>query len=240
MPKNTYFIKDNIPKIEEVREIKNEIPTYEEFMKDYKVDELVENSYQAEHEAKISHGPQYGPGRSDFSGLCRRIKNDLGDNLICKISCDSDYFYSWKNYAGVIVYAVDGKFNWDVSSGRGCSHRPGHRGKSFSLFIKCTDDLVSHPGSGGFHASIIKDKFGFDLGYNNNVVCCGGFAWVPSRSESLSFNSYALNSMDQVGCSSDGSNELSYYEKRLVRYCFQKYKELGPDSVFEIPSHYLP
>src|ERR1700733_2761742 len=110
MPKNTYFIKDNIPKIEEVREIENQIPTYEEFMKNYKGDELVENSYQTEHEAKISHGPQYGPGRSDFSSLCREIKNDLGGDLTCRISDDSDYFYPSKSYTGVIVYAVDGKF----------------------------------------------------------------------------------------------------------------------------------
>ena len=110
MPKNTYFIKENIPKIEEVREMNTEIHSYEEFLKSYKGDELVENSYQTEHKAKINHGSQYGPGRSDFSGLCRRIKNDIGDNLTCRISDDSDNFYSWKNYAGVIVYAVDGKF----------------------------------------------------------------------------------------------------------------------------------
>jgi len=228
MPKNTYFIKDNVPKIEEVREIENEIPSYEEFMKNYKGDELVENSYQAEHEAKITRGPQYGPGRSDFSGLCRRIKDDLGGDLTCRISDDSDYFYSNRNYAGVIIYAVDGKFRWQFSN--------SHIGRSFSMIIKCADGWGS-PGIGGFHASIIKDKFGIDLSYNNNSVCCGGFVW---RDGTLRFNSYALNSVDQIGGSSDGSSELSYYEKRLVEYCFNEYKAKGPGSVISIPSYYLP
>ena len=116
------------------------------------------------------------------------------------------------------------------------------------MIVKCTDDWGSDRmgiGGGLFHGSIIKDEFGFDLSsdynkYSNNKICCGGFAWMPNRSESLSFNSYVLNSVDQVGCSSDGSGGLSYYEKRLVEYCFEKYKQMGPGCVFEIPSYYLP
>ena len=136
MPKNTYFIKENIPKVEEIREIENQIPTYEDFIKSYKGDELVENSYQAEHEAKISHGPQYGPGKSDFSGLCRRIKDDLDGNLTCRIFDNSDYFYSSKSYTGVIVYAVNGNFRWQVEGGRAC----GRRGRAFQMIVKNTDD----------------------------------------------------------------------------------------------------
>ena len=41
-----------IPKTEMVYELKNEIPSYEEFLKSYKRDELVEKSYQAELEAQ--------------------------------------------------------------------------------------------------------------------------------------------------------------------------------------------
>jgi hypothetical protein len=80
--------------IETVQYVENEIPSYEEFMKNYKSDELIESSYQAEHEAKITNGPQYGPGRSDFGYLCRKIKNDLGSDLTCRISDSSDSFYS--------------------------------------------------------------------------------------------------------------------------------------------------
>ena len=247
MPKNTYFIKENIPKIEEVREINTEIPTYEEFMKGYKGDELAESSYQAEHEAKAVQGPQYGPGRSDFSGLCRRIKNDLGSDLTCRISSNSDYFYPSKSYTGVIVYAVNGNFRWQVEGGRNY----GRNGRAFQMIVKNTDDWQErYPerqgiGGGIFHGYIIKDEFGFDLDnhynkYSNNKICCGGFSWLPSRSESLSFNSYVLNSVDQVGCGSDGSRELSYYEKRLVEHCFNEYKAKGPGSIIDIPSYYLP
>jgi hypothetical protein len=37
-----------IPKTEEIREIKSEIPSYEEFMKTYKSDKTIENSYEVE------------------------------------------------------------------------------------------------------------------------------------------------------------------------------------------------
>jgi len=64
MPKlNPYLIpKENIVKTEEVRYLNNEIPTYEEFLKNYKVDERIKDSYEAEYQDKLLHGPQYGPG----------------------------------------------------------------------------------------------------------------------------------------------------------------------------------
>jgi hypothetical protein len=67
---------------------------------------------------------------------------------------------------------VNGNFRWQFSDSGTC----GHRGRSFSMIIKNTDSLGS-PGIGGFHASIIKDKFGLDLSsdYNRSIVCCGGF-----------------------------------------------------------------
>jgi hypothetical protein len=55
-----------IPKVEEIHEIKNEIPSYEEFTKNYKSDELVSESYQTELEAQIrGYGPmiRYGSER---------------------------------------------------------------------------------------------------------------------------------------------------------------------------------
>jgi hypothetical protein len=67
MPKNIYSIKENVPKIEEVREIKSEIPTYEEFLKDYKQDQAVSDSYENEIESYSSieasegFGPCYYP-----------------------------------------------------------------------------------------------------------------------------------------------------------------------------------
>lgn len=238
MTKNLIIPKENFPKIEEIREINTEIPSYKEFLETYQNDKLLESSYRDEYEAKVAQGSQYGPGKSDFSGLCSRIKNNLGSDLVCKISCNSDPFYSWKDYVGVIAYAVNGRFEWDISDGRGCSHRRGHRGRSFYVIVRNTDNLGSDGiGVGGFFRTIIKDEFGIDLNYNNNVICCGGFGWKDGI---LRFNSYALNSADQIGCNSDGSSELSFYEKRLTEYCFNEYKTKGSGSTIYIPSYYLP
>ena len=62
MPKNI-IPKENIPKIEEVREIENEIPSYEEFLKNYKADQEVSGSYENEIESysDISSPKIYGP-----------------------------------------------------------------------------------------------------------------------------------------------------------------------------------
>ena len=234
MPNNNLLPKENYKKVEIVQELKNEyqVPSFEEFMENYEFDERIVESYEEEAKAQAFQGPKCGPGRSDFSGLCRRIKNDLGDNnLTCRITCDSDNFYSWKNYAGVIIYAVDGNFRWVFSNNR--------IGRSFSMIIKSTDGWGNDRMIGGslFHGSIIKDELGVDIGYNRNAVCCGGFTY---RNGELKFDSHALNSVNQIGCSSDGSSELSYYEKRLVEYCFNEYKANGPGSMISIPSYYLP
>jgi len=47
-----------IPKFEEIREIKNEIPTYEEFLRNYEYDENITNSYHLENQAQEKG---YGP-----------------------------------------------------------------------------------------------------------------------------------------------------------------------------------
>jgi len=58
----------NIPPIEEVREIKSEIPSYEEFLRNYKMDERVSASYWAENETKArGYGPCYSCGNGDLT-----------------------------------------------------------------------------------------------------------------------------------------------------------------------------
>jgi hypothetical protein len=63
MPKNI-IPKDNIPKIEEIREVDNKIPTYEEFVKNYQVDQTVSDSYESEIANYINIGT------SKVSGPC--------------------------------------------------------------------------------------------------------------------------------------------------------------------------
>jgi len=47
MPKNVY-LPENFPKIEEVREVENYIPTYEEFLRTYETEQKVSDSYRNE------------------------------------------------------------------------------------------------------------------------------------------------------------------------------------------------
>lgn len=67
MVKNNGYIipKENFKKVEEVREIENKIPTYEEFMKNYNADEKINDSYGGEVDSYSDvrvKGTYYGPG----------------------------------------------------------------------------------------------------------------------------------------------------------------------------------
>ena len=48
MTKNNLIPKENKAQIEEIREIENQIPTYEEFLKNYNANEKVSESYENE------------------------------------------------------------------------------------------------------------------------------------------------------------------------------------------------
>lgn len=75
MPKNNpyYIPKENYKKTEEIREIdsKYEIPTFEEFMRDYKSNEKLENSYNSELKSyeDIRINRSYGPGYGQYDKM---------------------------------------------------------------------------------------------------------------------------------------------------------------------------
>jgi hypothetical protein len=52
-------------------------------------------------------------GKKDFKGLYRSIKRNLGDDITCKTSYFCDNFDPKLNYAGVIIYAIDGNGKWE-------------------------------------------------------------------------------------------------------------------------------
>lgn len=62
MLKNTYLVKPNYKKVEEVREIENQIPTYEEFLKNYQTDQVVNDSYDNEFNSYDDIGVNKGYG----------------------------------------------------------------------------------------------------------------------------------------------------------------------------------
>jgi hypothetical protein len=101
---NKKIIQPNIPK------------TYEQFLLEEQSrekseqDQKIIESYQNEYEAEVSRGSQYGPGRRNFRDFCQRIKNYLGSYITGRISCDSDSYVSGNDYAGAIIYAINGNF----------------------------------------------------------------------------------------------------------------------------------
>jgi len=72
MPKNI-IPQESFPKIEEVREVENQIPTYEEFLKNYQVDQEVSKSYENELNSYSDigivkgYGPCYDCGNYDLT-----------------------------------------------------------------------------------------------------------------------------------------------------------------------------
>ncbi|CAI2180010.1 12362_t:CDS:2 [Funneliformis geosporum] len=105
MPKNTYFIKENYKKVEEVREIENEVPNYEEFLKNYNSDEKVSDSYENElnsysdigvnfHSSYWHHTPGCG-SRLQVSNKARIRCSG------CSFNCDlKDYYFACSSHRG--------------------------------------------------------------------------------------------------------------------------------------------
>ncbi|KAF0465764.1 hypothetical protein F8M41_026211 [Gigaspora margarita] len=169
-------------------------------------------------------------GKENFRKLYKRIKSELGD-INCKISHFSDKFDESKSYAGMIVYAIDGKFTWKNTGGKAS----GHEGKSFYIIIQCTNHWPSEAyrdGGGLVHHYLVKNTLGYD--YNQDIVCCGGFSYHKNR---LKFNSSWLNGKDQKGCRSNGLRHLSDPEQILIEYSFEQYKKYGKDHIFKIPRY---
>lgn len=238
--------KDIIPMeakkpFEVVQELKSgyEIPSFEEFMKTYESDDKIINSYEDEFKAQVVQGSQYGPGKSNFTEICRNARQKFqsyGKSITGRISCDSDYFYSWKEYAGAIIYSINGNYKWENSGGEA----DGRTGWCFYVIIKCTNDWPDEDktdtGNGVVHRSLIRRGLGFDIN-NTTAVCGGGFAW---RYGGKRYGSWSLNERNVIGGTSDGDRQLSPDEIKLVDYCWEEYEKHGPSHTFDIPYGKLP
>ena len=63
------MVNENIiPKTETVYELKNETPSFEEFMKTYQPSEESEILAEAEYQDRVLNGPRYGPGWGEWVG----------------------------------------------------------------------------------------------------------------------------------------------------------------------------
>ena len=95
MPKNTYFIKENYKKVEEVREIKSEIPTYEEFLNNYSHERV---NYDDLTHSDISLNKGYGPMWNSNSQYGERWTNL---RIPCPVNgCDNTTFTNQTHTCG--------------------------------------------------------------------------------------------------------------------------------------------
>ncbi|CAF4666997.1 unnamed protein product [Rotaria socialis] len=157
------------------------------------------------------------------------MKEEMG-TVTCRISQFSDEFYSCNNYAGAIIYGIDGQFQWqNLESGQAY----GYKGRSFYIIIQCTDNWpeenLKAAGQGRVQDYLLKNVLGID--YDQDRVACGGFSYVDGE---LKFSSVWLNARNQTGAESDGSKYLSDLEVDLVKFCFDQYKEYGASHMFEL------
>ncbi|CAF3471433.1 unnamed protein product [Rotaria socialis] len=170
-------------------------------------------------------------GKKNFKDLYRRIKSEFG-SVSCKTSYFCDKFNASSNYAGAIIYSIDGKFKWENQEGGKAN---GFKGRSFYIIIQCTDDWpVEHlkaAGQGRVHDYLLKNVMGIE--YDQDRIACGGFAYVNGE---LRFSSVWLNGRSQTGAESDGNKMLSDLEKVLVTHCFEEYKKHGGNHAFSVPS----
>ncbi|CAM4957875.1 unnamed protein product [Rotaria socialis] len=169
-------------------------------------------------------------GKRNFKDIYRRMKREHV-TVTCEISIFSDQFNPSRRYAGVIIYAIDGKFEWENHGGKDC----GRRRRSFYIIIQSTDnwleDYYKPAGQGAVHDYLLTNVLGIESAQKR--IACGGFAYLHQE---LQFSSISLNGRDQTGAESDGGRYLSDPEKVLVTYCWEEYKKYGAHHVFSIPA----
>src|SRR5256885_280502 len=79
---NLKVIVENKKPVEEVREIENEIPSFEEFMKTYEPSEESELLTEAEYQDRVLHGSQYGPGNEQSKNAAKEIGGTMQYSIL--------------------------------------------------------------------------------------------------------------------------------------------------------------
>lgn len=164
---NNLIPKENYKKVEEVREIKNEIPSYEEFMDTYKYDENITNSYQLENQAQEKG---YGPcgDDNDCDCSCRR-KSDCNHLIHYKMYGEGSNKGSLK-----CKLASDGvELKEKVSASIRCKKTDYDETNYFNALggaaIGITSDGVNLKAKAGFDVVNYENKDGFKARAGLNV-----------------------------------------------------------------------
>ena len=170
-------------------------------------------------------------GKKNFKEIYQKAVEHNGSDS-CKISYFSDTYNKDSNFAGMIVYSIDGKYSWRNNAGLA----KGFNGRSFYVVIQCTDEWPDEQkkdaGQGRVHDYLIKNTFGFE--FQQAVVCCGGFAILKGEKK---YSSVWLNKRHQKNGESDDSHYLSQYEEQLVSCCIDIWKEKGKHHIFQFPEN---
>eukprot|EP01026_Neomeris_dumetosa_P031466 TRINITY_DN2494_c1_g1_i3.p2 TRINITY_DN2494_c1_g1~~TRINITY_DN2494_c1_g1_i3.p2 ORF type:complete len:122 (-),score=8.89 TRINITY_DN2494_c1_g1_i3:53-418(-) len=108
-------------------------------------------------------------GRANFGEIYNQAKKVNGTDS-CKISILSDKYDPLKSYKGLIVYSINGQYNWTSQGGITNSRR----GRSFYTVI--VEEQNQQNGRG--HKMEDKDLISHVLGNqtNNGSICCGRFS----------------------------------------------------------------
>lgn len=171
-----FLPKENLVKTEEVRELTNEYPSFEEFTRTYEYNEHIANSYEDEYQAQ---GKGVGP--------CR--------NTLCGCSCSKDVCD-----CGNLEGSIYGKDNWKVGNAT-ASGNTGLDGNSvsadgdFSLYrdTRMDGDVKVGTFSAGFDA--VNGGLGCKAKFGANAVNIKSNGWEAKA---------GLNLDTGGGISSDG------------------------------------
>lgn len=105
------IVKENYKKVEEIREVDTEIPTYEEFMKNYKVDDKVNYDDLSVSGGNVGEVKGYGPcSGSDCNCSCSMR------NCSCKAKIETEFYKEGNLRMGACESSAKGKIGWDGAS----------------------------------------------------------------------------------------------------------------------------
>jgi len=106
MTKNNLIPKENYKQVEEVREIESEIPTYEEFLKNYQADQEVSKSYENELNSYSDIGINKGYGPCNWNNPhcnCYVSQGFIPLNSACPTSCGGKMAYNWTHLGACLA-----------------------------------------------------------------------------------------------------------------------------------------
>ena len=171
--------ENNIPKTETVYELKNDILSFEEFLKTYENDSNL--NYDDLSSGDISEARGYGPcnGRADCKCSCNGI-----DECSCRLKVElvgyEESFGDSDLQVGYLKSSIKGKLNWDgaevelkekrsIFRHKNDYEEARYLGVSSSAKVGLTEDGFNVKGEAGIDLASYENKDGFKAGVRINA-----------------------------------------------------------------------